>query len=276
MDIARQQHLADQFQAQHRGKAFVLPNAWDPMSALLIQDAGFPSLATTGGGVSWALGWPDGERAPWLEIVGAVGRITRRLRIPVSADIEGGFAKSEAELKHNVMQIIEAGAVGVNIEDQEAGKLRDLDQACARIRAAREASHKSGVPLVITARTDVFHLAPVSEQTIDLALIRAEAYLNAGASCIFLFGLSDLEHIARLTKLIGAPINVVGRPGGPSLSQYSAAGVKRVSLAAGLALRAYGVVSDVAIDLHATGAFDKLTTNFTRARAQKLTSSGTD
>ena len=274
MDKAILATRAQQFEALHHDTTFLLPNAWDPMSARILEAEGFPAIATTSGGLSWALGWPDGERAPWSEVVAATRRIATTLHTPLSADIETGYAATAAEVRSNVVEIIEAGAVGVNIEDQQGGKLRGIEDACARIRAAREAGEEARIPLLINARTDVFHLGPVSEAAVEEALRRAEAYLKAGASCIFLFGLSDLATLSRLTKEIGAPVNVVGRPGGPPLEALAEAGVKRVSIAAGLALLAYGAASEAAARLRATGEFESLRTRFTRAEAQKLASVG--
>lgn len=274
MDTTTQASRAREFQALHHGSTFLLPNAWDPMSARILEAEGFPAVATTSGGLSWALGWPDGERAPWSEIIAATERIATRLNAPLSADLEAGFAATPAGVRSNIAAMIGAGVVGVNIEDQLGGKLRDVEDACARIRAARIAGEESGIPLVINARTDVFHLAPNTEAAVDEALRRAEAYVKAGASCIFLFGLSDLPTLARLTQRIGAPVNVVGRPDGPVLSAFAEAGVKRVSIAAGLALLAYGAASQAAAALRATGDLESLRTAFTRAQAQKLASIG--
>jgi 2-methylisocitrate lyase-like PEP mutase family enzyme len=254
----------------HAPGGFLLPNAWDAFSARLLEDAGFLAVGTTSGGLSWSLGYRDGECAPWSEVVAATKRIARVLRIPLSADIESGYAETEQELERHVEEIINAGAVGINLEDQRGGGLRPLDEACARIRSARDAADRTGVPIVINARTDVFHVAMAPEQKFDEAVARAHAYLKAGASSIFIFGQIDMPTIARLVRAIPAPVNVVGRPGGPCFADFSAAGVARVSLAAGISLFAYGAVRDAASRLRAENDFDCLSGSLPRAEAQKL------
>jgi 2-methylisocitrate lyase-like PEP mutase family enzyme len=267
-----QLHKAERFHEMHRGQAFLLPNAWDAMSAIILAAEGFPAVATTSGGVSWALGYPDGEQAPWPEIVAAIQRITSAVKVPVSCDIEGGFADSPSGVREHVGQVIAAGAVGINLEDSTGGRLRPIAEACSRISEAREAALKAGIPLHINARTDVFHLPGASTDSAPEALRRAVAYLEAGASSIFLFGLADLATLAALAPRIASPINVVGRPGGASFAALAAAGARRVSIAAGLSLFAYGHVKQAAAGLRVTGDFDCLQTEFTRARAQSLAS----
>lgn len=257
--------------ALHRSPGgFLLPNAWDAMSASLFEATGFPAIGTTSGGVNWSLGYQDGEGPPWREVVAATARIVRGIKVPVSADIEAGYAATTDELRRNIADIIGAGVAGINLEDQLAGKLRPFEDACARVRAAREAADRAGVPIIINARTDVFHVAMEPEERFDEAVKRAKAYLEAGASSIFVFGVADLPTISRLVGAIPAPINVVGRDGGPSFAEFSKAGVARVSIAAGMSMFAYGAVRDAARKLRESGSFDGLTGSLTRAEAQAL------
>jgi len=268
---SNQVERARHFMALHREPGgFLLPNAWDALSARLFEDVGFLAIGTTSGGVNWSLGYKDGDCAPWPEVVAATGRIARVVRAPISADIESGYAGTIQELQRNVTEIIHAGAVGINLEDQISRKLRSLDEACARIRSARDAADRAGVPIVINARTDAFHVGMPLEQQFDEAVRRADAYLKAGASSIFVFGISDLPTIARLARAISAPINVVGRPGGSSFAELSAAGVARVSIAAGMPLFAYDAVRNAARRLQATKTFDCLRASVTRAEIQAL------
>jgi len=249
---------------------FLLPNAWDAISSLILAGEEFPAVATTSGGVSWALGYADGEQAPWPEVIKAIERITRVLRVPLSADVEAGYAETANEMRDHVRQVIEAGAVGFNIEDRHGHALRDIDDACARVAAAREAAESSGVPAFVNARTDVFNLLGPSEATEAEARRRISAYVEAGASGVFLFGLSDLAMLQRLAAEAPVPINVVGRPGGPSFAELGAAGARRVSIAAGLALHAYGAARTAAARVRETGDFDSLRSDFSRAQAQAL------
>src|SRR5690606_20332293 len=131
----------------------------------------------------------DGEGAPWSEVLAATRRIARVVDIPVSADIETGFGDTAADVYNNVREIIAAGVAGVNIEDSDLrvkGKLRSVEDAVERIRAARRAAKDAEVPVVLNARTDVFHVNAGEESTRPgEALARAKAYLDAGADCIF-------------------------------------------------------------------------------------------
>lgn len=118
MDSAQQTRQAEQFRNMHRGPSLLLlPNAWDALSARIFAAAGFPAIATTSGGVSWAIGFADGEAAPWEEVVAATRRIVRAVEVPVTADIEAGFGETPDQVAKSVSDIIAAGAVGINLED---------------------------------------------------------------------------------------------------------------------------------------------------------------
>src|SRR6185312_12608803 len=147
----------------HRGsKLLVLVNAWDAATGAIVEYMGFPAVATTSAGVANALGYPDGQNVPWAEMVQTIGKIARAVQVPVTADIESGFASDEEALKRSIEQVIEAGAVGVNLEDVQPGgrqtSLFPLVEQLARIDAVRAAAEKLRVHLVINARTDAFWL----------------------------------------------------------------------------------------------------------------------
>src|SRR5689334_21982285 len=145
--------LAETFRARHRRKPLLLlPNAWDPISARIVEAAGFDAVATTSGGLAWALGYRDGEQTPWLEVVAATARIVRAVRVPVTADIEAGYGDTPEQVGKSVTDIIGAGVVGFNLEDgtpRPDMPVRPIEQAAARIRAARRAADGVGVPAVI-------------------------------------------------------------------------------------------------------------------------------
>ena len=122
MSTKNQVELAEAFRTRHKqAPALLLPNAWDPPSARLFEAAGFEAVATTSAGVAWALGYPDGEKAPWDEVVAATRRIVRVVRVPVTADIEAGFGATPEAVGSHVTEIIESGVVGINIEDEMPG-----------------------------------------------------------------------------------------------------------------------------------------------------------
>ena len=176
------------------------------MSARVFAAAGFDALATTSGGVAWALGYADGERVPWPELVAATARIVRCAQVPVTADIEAGYGETPVEVATNVREIIQTGVVGINLEDGLHGPMRSIEDAARRLSAAREAGTKEGVPIVLNARCDVFHLQHGEESTRFAATVeRCKAYLAAGADCVYPFGLRDPAIIAAFVEAIGAP-----------------------------------------------------------------------
>jgi 2-methylisocitrate lyase-like PEP mutase family enzyme len=152
--------LTNAFRKMHQSPpALLLPNAWDAVSALF-EESGFRAVAMTSGGLAWALGCPDGEGAPWAEVVTATRGIARAVNVPVNANIEGGFGATPADVFNNVQEMIAAGIVGINIEDSDLhakGALRSIEDSVERVRAARRTATESGVPIVINARTDLFH-----------------------------------------------------------------------------------------------------------------------
>src|SRR4051794_41375752 len=223
MNQAEQASKAEAFRALHRDpRLLLLPNAWDAMSARIVASEGFPAIATTSGGLAWALGYPDGEAAPWDEVVAATARIARTVSVPVTADIETGYGDTPEAVARSIGDIIGAGAVGVNLQDglrTNPPSVRPIDDMTARIRAAREAARAAGVPIVINARTDLYikNIGSDLEARLDDAVARGRAYLAAGADCFYPIGLHDTETIRRLAAALAAPINLNVRAGLPTI-----------------------------------------------------------
>jgi 2-methylisocitrate lyase-like PEP mutase family enzyme len=251
----RQRNLAEIFRRAHQPPPLLLlPNAWDAMSARQFEAAGFGAIATTSGGLAWALGFPDGERAPWPEVVAATARIVRVVRVPVTADIEAGYGETPEQVGARVAEILQAGVVGFNLEDGAPSPdrpVRAIEDASSRIRAARAAANAAGVPVVINARTDLY-LKNVGDPESRLAetVRRAKAYLAAGADCIYPFGLADVGTIARLTRALdGVPVNIVARPD-TSLPELERVGVVRVSIASGATLTVMSLIKQIGEELY--------------------------
>src|SRR5881398_3362317 len=154
------QDKAQAFRALHQGpRLLVLPNAWDVATARLVEEAGFPAIATTSAGIAWALGYADGERISRGEMLAAIRRIVAAVRVPVTADVEGGYGATVAAAAETARGVIAAGAVGLNLEDgTNEGTLLDPELQADRIRAVREAAASARVPLVVNARTDAFEV----------------------------------------------------------------------------------------------------------------------
>ena len=265
-------HLAESLRAAHHGDMLVLPNAWDALSARVFEEAGCRAVATTSAGVSWSLGYPDGEAVPWEEFVGATRRIARAISVPLTVDFEGGFSSTEAGLAERVREIIDVGAVGLNLEDsaeRATHSLLALDAATRRVAVVRETATRVGVPIVINARTDSY-LVPGANVPFGDVVHRCREFLGAGADCVYPIGLADIRLIGQLVKELRAPINIVGRPGAPSLQELRAAGVARVSTAASLSLHVAGVLLDDVVKLKETGSFEHLASPFAYPRMQKL------
>ncbi|HKA58595.1 MAG TPA: isocitrate lyase/phosphoenolpyruvate mutase family protein, partial [Gemmatimonadales bacterium] len=170
-----------------QGPMLVLPNAWDAGSARIFVEAGFPALATTSAGIAFSLGYPDGERISRDEMLAAVTRITHRIAVPITADMEAGYGLAPELVENTVLRVIDAGAVGMNLEDRIEGKhLIDFQLAVERVSAARAAADAAGVPLVLNARTDAFEAPELRpEKRLEEAVRRGNAFREAGADSVF-------------------------------------------------------------------------------------------
>jgi 2-methylisocitrate lyase-like PEP mutase family enzyme len=275
MNQAEQASKAEAFRALHRGpRLLLMANAWDAITARLFEAEGFAAVATTSGGVSWALGYPDGEAAPWDEVVGQTARIARAVAVPVTADIEAGFGDTPEAVGRSIGEIIRGGVVGVNLEDglrSGTPPIRTIDDAVARIRAAREAARAAGVPIVINARTDVYIKNIGDEQSrFDEAVARGRAYLAAGADCLYPITLRDPATIGRLVQALKAPININVRAGYPSVTELEALGVARVTTATQLTLVALDATRRVAREIKASGSFDAINPAIGHPEMQQL------
>jgi len=231
----------------HGSQLLVLVNAWDAASAAIVEHMGFPAIATTSAGVANALGYADGQHVPWMEMVQAVGKIARAVQVPVTADIESGFAADVEGLKRSIEKVTEAGAVGVNLEDVRPGgrheSLFPLEEQVARIRAVRATAETLKVHLVINARTDAFWLkGQAPDKAMQDTLDRGEAYLQAGADCIFVPGLRDTVKIQSFVDHWKAPVNILAGPGVPAIPELERLGIKRLSFGSGPMRAAMGLL----------------------------------
>jgi len=214
--------------------------------------------------VAFSLGYDDGESVSLDAMIDAIERIAAAVSVPVTADIEGGYAGTPAGVGATVRRVIEAGAVGVNIEDGtfDGGPLRTIDEQSERIRAARSAAEREGVPLVINARIDTYlgGVTGTNEELIEETVARARAYLAAGADCVYPIALGDLASLMRLRDAVGgAPINVLATTGTPPLRDLEAAGIRRVSVGPGLLKASLTAMKRVAAELLNYGSYDVFT-----------------
>lgn len=261
-----QHEQAAAFRDMHRAHArgiLVLPNAWDAMSARLIEEAGARAIATTSSGVAWSLGCRDGHGATRQDVVAAVRRIVDTVRVPVTADVESGYGKgTPSDVAETVRAIIGAGAVGINLEDTPGLNGQTIlapAQQAERLAAARAAAVSEGVDLYINARIDVYlrHVGLEAERFGDTAL-RAKAYVDAGASGVFVPSVTDAMTIGRLVDAIDAPLNIMAGPGAPSPVALQKLGVSRVSLGPGIALAVMMQIRLSAFEVLTAGTYDSM------------------
>jgi len=246
----------------HQGPTLVLPNAWDAGSAVVIAAAGARAIGTTSGGVSWSHGRPDGQRMSRADMAAAVARIVAAVEVPVTADIEGGYGPAPADVAATVESVVRVGAAGVNLEDSlpTGGELFDTEAQVLRLAAARTAAADNGVPqLVVNARTDVFLFGVGKpEGRLDEVLARAARYAEAGADCLFVPGVVDLDTIRSLVAGSPLPVNVMSGPGAPTVAALAAVGVQRISVGTAITQAAYTLVRRVTRELVETGTYGSL------------------
>lgn len=227
--------LANHFQSLHQpGRPLVLFNSWDAGSSVAIEGAGATAIATGSHSVAHAQGFDDGELMPFAALLEVARQITAAVRLPVSIDMESGYAENEQSLASNIRALIETGIVGINLEDQHItqGAIRTIEDQRLRITAARSAASDASLPLFINARTDLFLREPDSAQheaLIDAAIERATAYQEAGASGLFAPGLIHPDLIERLCRHSPMPVNIMMMPNCPEPARLADLGVARIS-----------------------------------------------
>jgi 2-methylisocitrate lyase-like PEP mutase family enzyme len=250
---------ATKLRALHHGpRMLVLPNAWDCASARVFEDVGFPAIATTSAGIAFALGYADGQHIRPEEMLIAVRRIVDCVDVPITADLEAGYDDPAI----TTAVVIEAGAVGLNIEDLDGaspGELVEVENQVRKIRTIRRVGDEMGVPLVINARTDVY-LAGIGEPAgrFKQALERLRAYIEAGADCLFVPGICDEALIRDFVEELRFPLNVLIDPGMPPLNRLQELGVARVSTGSGIARATIGLTRRIAREIKETGTLASL------------------
>ena len=245
--------LAARFHALHADGLLRLPNAWDAGSARLAQAAGARAIATSSAAVAWAHGWPDGDLLPVELLLQTTRAIAGATELPVTIDIEGGYSDEPARVGELVSAVLQAGAVGINIEDGS----KDPALLCAKIAAARAAATRVGVDLFINARIDVWlrGLAPAGERVAE-TLARAARYQAAGANGLFAPGITDDGDIGKLVAGTTLPVNVLAWTGLPDAARLQTLGVRRLSAGSGISEAMHGQVLALMREFVASGRID--------------------
>jgi 2-methylisocitrate lyase-like PEP mutase family enzyme len=243
----------DRFRELHaEDRLFLMPNPWDVGSALLLEELGFPALATTSAGFAWSIGKPD-QQVTRDELVAHVATIAAAVDIPLNVDSERLYPDDPGGVAETVRLLAEAGASGCSIEDYNpaAGGMDDVADQAERVAETAEAAHAAG--MVLTGRCE-HHIRGVDD--LEATIARLVAYRDAGADCLYAPGLTDLEQIRRVVDEVGAPINVLALPAGPPIGDLEAIGVRRISTGSLLAGVAYGALVNGARELFDEGTSD--------------------
>jgi 2-methylisocitrate lyase-like PEP mutase family enzyme len=242
--MTKQPDLATTFQALHRGpELLILANAWDAGTARLIESLGARAIATTSAGVAWVHGYPDGDAVPPPLVIATAAAIARVIRVPLTADIEAGYSDDPEAVARFVATLIEAGVVGINLED--GGGSPEL--ACAKIARVRQVARELGVELYINARIDVYLRGLVPEASrVAESCARAVRYRDAGASGIFVPALVEPAAITAVAGATDLPLNLLAWPGLPPVAELVRLGVRRLSSGSAIAQGALGRVRALA------------------------------
>lgn len=234
----------------YNGQILVLPNIWDPLGALLLEDVGFPAVATASAAIASGNGYPDGEKIPLQEVIQILRKIVSSVKIPVTADIESGYACDNRLLTENIKQLLDTGIAGINIEEtcHTDGSIFSVEVQCERIRLIRKAALDMGVDVFINARTDVYlrpNLFP-PDQVLEEAIRRGKAFRDAGADGFYPILLKDRNSMAEIIREVSLPLNVLLLPDTPEFDQLKEIGVARVSLGPGFLRMAIATMKNTA------------------------------
>lgn len=256
-----QKSKAEEFLSLHSGKEIlILPNVWNPIGARAIARLGFPAVATASAAIAESLGYTDGENIKLETMLETLRRITKSVDVPVTADIERGYAESLDALRETISEVVDVGVVGINIEDSllEGGSLRPLAEQCERIAALREVAETRGIHLVINARVDSFvgSTSKTLQDSIEDAVRRAESYIAAGADCIYPMGPGDSATLCILRERIRSPLNVLANPRSESLTELRRIGINRVSFGPYIFRSCFAKFVDIVRELRGLGSYD--------------------
>ena len=244
----RPDQARERFRHLHDEGLFVLPNAWDVGSARLLASLGFPAVATTSSGLAASLGRMD-QQITRDELAAHVESLIDAVEVPVSVDAESGYAPHPDGVAETVRLLAGLGAAGVSIEDYQSGVgVLARAEAVERVEAAVQAAAETG--LVLTARAEN-HLYGVDD--LEDTMARLHAFRRAGADVLYAPGITDPAAIGRIVDEVGAPVNVLLLPGGPTVPELTALGVRRVSTGGALAFTAYGAAAAAARELRDNG-----------------------
>lgn len=230
MITEKQIEKAKAFRELHQSGLLLLPNIWDALGASLVEHMGFPAVATASASVAWSNGYKDAEQIPFYVALSQIKSIVSATSLPVTADIESGYSNSLPALQEKIQMLLDAGIVGINIEDfdHRNRKFFSIEEQCERLQLIKDVAKESRVPLFINARCDVFAKTN-DHKNLETFLHRTKAYLQSGADCIFAIGVKEKATLQTIVQELNCAVNVLFFPGVPDLSTLQQIGVRRVS-----------------------------------------------
>ncbi|MDQ6762652.1 MAG: isocitrate lyase/phosphoenolpyruvate mutase family protein [Bacteroidota bacterium] len=249
------------YQLHHNEQPFILANAWNVKSAKIIEQNGYDAIGTSSGAISDSLGYADGEKIPFTELLYIVQRITANVSIPVSVDFERGYTDNLDELTDNIQKLVDAGAVGINIEDAQGEELY-----LKKLYAIKNHLEKANQKLFINARTDGF--LQKLDSPLALTINRANSYQEASADGLFVTGVADATIIKEIASSVSLPLNIVGTPKLSSIKMLADCGVKRISMAVFLYRAAYNQLDKIAKEVKVQGCFRHPRPNVTESHRE--------
>lgn len=270
MITEKQREKARVFSAMHKeNKLFVLPNVWDVGSAYVFEKQGFKAVATSSAGIAYDLGYPDGEDISFDDLLYVADKIAKRVDIPLSVDFERGYAETAEEVKENARKLLFAGAVGFNIEDGlPDGTLSSLDELLQKIKALTELKQELNIDFVINARTCAYWLNVAGEEEkLKIALERGNAFVEAGADCVFIPGAIDEATVSKFIEGINGPINIILNGAYNDFAGLEKLGVRRLSVGSGPVRYVYDKTITLANDLYSGNVAELFGNTFTYGKA---------
>jgi 2-methylisocitrate lyase-like PEP mutase family enzyme len=266
MAVEQQEKAKRFYDLHHSGKLLILPNVWDCLGANLLESLHYPAIATASASVAFTNGFDDGQRISFDAVLAILKKITSSVTVPVSADIESGFAYNDEQLKQNIKQLLATGIVGINIEDtdKESNSIVPIEVQCEKIKLIKKVSEEMGVSLFINARADVYLRGKdfdTPELKFEEALKRGGAYKAAGANGFYPIGMTRREDIKRMVDQLQMPVNILTIPGIPELSVLNDIRVARVSLGPSFLKIAIKALKNLAIKLQNFEGLSDITEN---------------
>lgn len=253
------------YELHHNGDLLILPNVWEVSGAAMLENIGYRAVATSSSAIAASNGYDDGQKIPFNDLLHILRRIVSSVNVPVTADVESGYADNNITLAENIKKLIDTGIAGINFEDShnDEQKLIPLDEQCEKISLIKKISSENGASLFINARTDSYIKSNQlsKEEKLSETIKRGKAYKEAGADCLYPIFLKDKKDIETIIKEVGLPVNILLHAGIPDFKELKEMGVARLSLGGNFIKFAINAMKNVAEKLLNYEGMEEITTN---------------